>query len=315
LAQLPNPVGIDETLVSIAAGLAQSAKLLPELSRSEVGAVAMKSASVAVHFEMARTALRAGSSVALGVRTFGISASNTRSADRAEAINRGSISFEVVAIVERPERDAEVADTGSKGLQALRSLIDILRAEETLAKVPDDVRKELLALADVAEAHMAAGDLVAAAEVAERIEKLYTEALGTSRQGRASADAGSAEGSAAMIAIKGAIGVATATAVLKSLSNAEQEIVVALARDATRLVDEGDMAAAAKSVAAIDRMVRPEEAARADPPAAAGTTEAAAARTAEAQSPEPALTKGQPKGRARAPGKTSPKGPRTKGKG
>ena len=106
MAGLPKPIGIGVTLVDIATGIGTAAKRLPDLSRSEVGAVAVKTAKVRIDFEMASIRATANSGVSLGIRTssiLGVGAGVTRASTRSTARSVGSIELEIVAIADVPQ--------------------------------------------------------------------------------------------------------------------------------------------------------------------------------------------------------------------
>jgi hypothetical protein len=108
LAAVPRPIGIDRTLVDIATGIGMSARLLPGLSMSETGAVAVKSAKVRIEFAMARATSNKSDTVELGVRTFAIAARQSSAEFSNKASNNGVIELEIVAIAAIEDRAAGV---------------------------------------------------------------------------------------------------------------------------------------------------------------------------------------------------------------
>lgn len=108
MAKLPVPVGIDRMMRDFAESIGDGARLLPERSRSAVGAVAMKRATVEIDFEMTAGSSRRDGSVGIGVRGFLIGAGVRSGRDESFAAHRGRIVLEIVAIADT----AETSDVG-----------------------------------------------------------------------------------------------------------------------------------------------------------------------------------------------------------
>lgn len=184
MAALPRPIGIGTTLVNIATGIGRSAKRLPSLSRSDVGAVAMKSARVRVEFEMARVAERSADGIELGVRTFGIAAALVSQTERSQATNRGVIEFEIVAITQadRPQDgasgkdDTDAVTSDTKLRERVVRVIELLKVAGATDGLDEANRKVVDELRAQAEAALAAGDLQQAAAHIAAIEKIFTNA-------------------------------------------------------------------------------------------------------------------------------------------
>lgn len=184
MAALPRPIGIGTTLVDIATGIGHSAKLLPSLSRSDVGAVAMKSARVRVEFEMARVAERSADGIELGVRTFGIAAALVSQTERSQATNRGVIEFEIVAITQagRPpdgasgKGDTDAVASDAKLRERVVRVIELLKVAGATDGLDEGDRKVVDELRAKAEAALAAGDLQQAAAHIAAIEVIFTNA-------------------------------------------------------------------------------------------------------------------------------------------
>ncbi|WP_439545485.1 hypothetical protein [Sandarakinorhabdus sp.] len=201
MAPLPKPIGIDATLVDIAAGIGEAARLLPTLSRSEIGAVAVKTAKVRIEFEMARASARTGSDVELGLRTFGVGASQSRTASTSTSRNIGSIELEIVAIadadpppppkpvkpvkpkpvVEGPALDtptptpspvAPVPDSPDPRRVALDRALAMLKMPQATAGLTARVKRLVATAVGKVEAAVRAGDLDKAAELLAAIPAL-----------------------------------------------------------------------------------------------------------------------------------------------
>jgi hypothetical protein len=174
---LPKPIGIDVTLVDIATGLGKAAKLLPTESRSDIGAVALKTATVRIDFEMARASASTSGGVQLGLRTFGIGASDSRTASNAVSRNSGSIQLEIVAIsdaapapapkpgrqpIPRPPRSIVAPDPRRA---ALEQALALLKTPQASAGLDAATRRKLQAAVKRLEAAIAKSDIDGAARV------------------------------------------------------------------------------------------------------------------------------------------------------
>ncbi len=176
MAALPKPIGIDATLVAIATGIGHAAKLLPDLSRSVVGAVAVKTARVRIEFDMARTAEKSTSGVELGVRTFAVTAGRIGETTTSRASNHGVIDLEIVAVAETtaPPDRAPPLPPGGKQREVIAHAIDLLKMPATTERLSDADRKVVDELVAQAEAALADGNLAVAAAAIAEIERLFT---------------------------------------------------------------------------------------------------------------------------------------------
>jgi hypothetical protein len=174
MPSLPSPIGIDVTLVDIATGIGKAAKLLP----------ALKTATVRIDFEMARASATAGSSVQLGLRTFGVGASQSRTATNNISRNNGSIQLEIVAITDvapapppkpglkpipRPPRRIVSPDPR---LAALKQALAMLKTPRAGAGLNAATRRKLQAAVKQLEAAIAKSDIDGAARVLATIPKI-----------------------------------------------------------------------------------------------------------------------------------------------
>jgi len=175
---LPRPIGIDVTLVDIATGIGKAANLLPTLSRSDIGAVALKTATVRIDFEMARASATAGSSVQLGLRTFGVGASQSRTATNNISRNNGSIQLEIVAIADAaqapplkpgikpiPQPPRSIVTPDPRRLAALKQALAMLKTPQASAGLNAAARRKLQAALKRLEAAIAKSDIDGAARV------------------------------------------------------------------------------------------------------------------------------------------------------
>jgi hypothetical protein len=125
MANLPIPLGISVTLTDIAKGIGDAARTIPERSRSEVGALAVKRALVQLDFELAVATSRSSQGVeagpTLGVRTVRFGAGVASETRTSTGVSRGHIELEVVAIQdvaknadddESPEREPPAPPKG-----------------------------------------------------------------------------------------------------------------------------------------------------------------------------------------------------------
>lgn len=179
MANLPIPVGLGAMMREIAEGVGTAARILPGASRSAVGAVAVKRASVEIDFEMTASVRNSDGTVGIGARTFLIGSGVSTSAVETRARNSGRIALEIVAIAEaepapparpsRPEKPV-VAPAPSPPLDAgeVKAALEQLRAQiaQRLAAglVDQSAATEARGLANEAELRLSAGDLAGAAE-------------------------------------------------------------------------------------------------------------------------------------------------------
>jgi hypothetical protein len=192
LAPLPRPIGIDRTLVDIATGIGRSARLLPTLSKSEVGAVAVRTAKVRIEFAMARATRTAADTIELGVRTFAIAARQSSVESSGKASNNGVIELEIVAVAATEEREAETVrtkpvkppvvdppptdDPKKKQREAIVRAIELLALPEASAALDDSDRKIFDDFLDKAKAALGEGDLDTAAGWLQEIQQLLDAA-------------------------------------------------------------------------------------------------------------------------------------------
>lgn len=180
----------------IAEGIAAAGKLLPEASRSEVGALAVHRASVDIAFELSSQASTETGTIGIGARTFLFGPSVETGSNEQTAHNTGRITLEIVAITEperrtRPRPDPEPEpdvrpvlpsderpipapdepppdDPGPVDLREPESLrLTIKRMQEALPDldISDAERKQVAALLEMAAAALAAGNLGAARDI------------------------------------------------------------------------------------------------------------------------------------------------------
>jgi hypothetical protein len=180
LAPLPRPIGIDRTLTDIATGLGHSARLLPALSQSDIGAVAVKAAKVRLEFQMARSADKSSSDVTLGVKTFSVSAAQVSQSASARASSSGVIELEIVAVAlgDRAEPVLPKPPADDRQREAIVRAIALLRMPEASGRLGTADRKIFEALLKEAEAALAEGELAAAAAALGEIERLLAKACG-----------------------------------------------------------------------------------------------------------------------------------------
>ncbi|MFZ4689789.1 MAG: hypothetical protein ACOYLS_11175 [Polymorphobacter sp.] len=175
MAPLPRPIGIDATLVDIATGLGKAARLLPSLSRSDLGAVALKTAKVRIDFDMARAAAKTSNDVELGIRTFAIGGNLTRSATAENSRSTGSIELEIVAVAEIERSAAPVpAATPTPPVrdprrEAIANAIKLLRSRQALAGLDAATRRRLQAAVKRVETAVDKGELDKAADELAKI--------------------------------------------------------------------------------------------------------------------------------------------------
>jgi hypothetical protein len=193
MATIPKPIGVREMLVDIASGIGGAARTLPEASRSEVGAVAMRGAKVEVEFELSSAARTdsATNSFGLGVRTFRFGGAQSQT--ETQSRNTGRITLDIVAIMEpapRPEPDetktkdrdplAEARpDRGDPPTDPdpdptpdrakLRAAIEALGKQIDAADIGDDRKKAYRVALDRALAALAFGDVAAAQKAAQAV--------------------------------------------------------------------------------------------------------------------------------------------------
>ncbi len=170
----------------IAQGVGVAARILPEASRSEVGAVALKRASVEIDFEMTAAARRSDGTVGIGARTFLIGLGASSSDVESRARNSGRITLEIVAVADpgaaaapepasvidrplkpdAPEPQPEPAPALDPA--EIKAALNLLRREIdrrlTSGAIAQDVATQARGLANEAELRMGAGDLAGAAK-------------------------------------------------------------------------------------------------------------------------------------------------------
>lgn len=179
MAALPRPIGIDRTLTDIATAIGNSARLLPTLSRSEIGAVAVKAAKVRVEFQMARAFEKSSDGVELGVKTFSISAAQVSQTSSARAMNNGVIELEIVAVALAEVTEPVPADSGprpDKPREAIVRAIALLKLPEASSTLGAADKKIFNVLLKQAEAALADGELDLAANVLAEIQMLLEQA-------------------------------------------------------------------------------------------------------------------------------------------
>ncbi len=176
MAPLPRPIGIDATLTDIATGIGNSARLLAGLSRSEIGAVAVKSARVRLDFQMSRIFDKSADGVELGVKTFSISAAQLSESSSRRAASQGVIELEIVAVATAdlpvPASSPPKLQPGNRQREAIVRAIELLKQPAATASLGDAAKRKVSALVAKAEKAMQQGDLPAAAEAIAGIETL-----------------------------------------------------------------------------------------------------------------------------------------------
>jgi len=206
VAVFPVPIGLSEMMGDIAEGIAAAGRILPESSRSEVGALAVRSAKVDIAFELSALARHEGGTTGLGVRTFLFGATTASGLNEQTAHNTGRITLEIVAVIEpersaqpgpRPPRDERPKDEepkdkepGDERAEAERLRLALRRMREALPAldIPETDRKQVEALIGMAAAAIDAGNLYTARDIIAKLAPGFA-ALGP-EGGRASDPAG-----------------------------------------------------------------------------------------------------------------------------
>lgn len=178
----------------IAEGIGEAGRTLPERSRSEVGALAVRSASVDINFELSAEArddkTGTATGAGLGVRSFLFSSEAQSRTSEWSARNTGRITLEIVAVIEPEAKDGSKTDgratddhrpvappksppeipdvpdpTGRE--EAARLMLAIGRMREALPRldIADVERKQVAALIEMAAAQIEAGNLTAARDI------------------------------------------------------------------------------------------------------------------------------------------------------
>ncbi len=176
MAPLPKPLAISTVLTDIATGIGNAASLLPDKSRSAVGAMAVRSAKVHVEFEMAQAVSTGSSFVGVGMKSASFGITTTREAVEERQINRGVIDLEIVAIEDSSLRAApqEAPDGGRRA--AIGTMIDLLKSPPARALLSAARAKQLDAILAEAERLVAEGKLDEAAAVLARGQALIQPA-------------------------------------------------------------------------------------------------------------------------------------------
>ncbi len=167
-----------------------SARLLPGLSKSETGAVAVKSAKVRIEFAMARATSNKSDTIELGVRTFAVAARQSSAEFSGKASNNGVIELEIVAIAAIEARSAGVEpvrpepvkpdaadpppndDPKKKQREAIVRAIELLGLPPASAALDDADRRTFYEFLFNAQAALAEGDLDTSAGWLQEIQKL-----------------------------------------------------------------------------------------------------------------------------------------------
>ncbi|MCB1489817.1 MAG: hypothetical protein KDJ88_20455 [Bauldia sp.] len=177
MANFPTPIGIDRMLLDIAQGIGGAAKTLPETSRSAIGAVALKRATVEIDFELSSGAVREDNTTGLGIRTFlfGFGSSSATTAELAR--NHGRIALEVVSILEPQANVDDDANTKDGRLPPapdrvqIRAAIGLLQAQVAGLQVPANDRDSLTTMLKEASSFLAHDELDRAAAVIRAVEQ------------------------------------------------------------------------------------------------------------------------------------------------
>lgn len=188
MADFPIPIGIDRMLLDIAKGIGDAARALPERSRSNVGAVALKRAVVQIDFELSSAATRQEDIAGLGAKTFlfGFGASSETTAELAR--NHGRIELEVVAITE-PEPVSDDRTTTDDwpdvplDRHAIRTAISLLQAQIAQLPFSDSDRENLTSQLAQASQLLSEGNPEGAAEILRYITKRIQALTGPADNG------------------------------------------------------------------------------------------------------------------------------------
>ncbi len=188
MADFPIPIGVDRMLRDIAEGIGGAARILPTVSRSEVGAVAMRRATVAIDFELSSAAKRTDDSIGLGAKTFLFGFGASTETTETKVLNHGRIEMEIVAIVEPEEGERPKTATPAQpgppvkaptplSADQIRQALAIIQGE--LHNLPLDEEARGKIEAKIAEIHAAisAGDLHLANELLQYIKDIVQEVL------------------------------------------------------------------------------------------------------------------------------------------
>ncbi len=174
MADFPIPIGLPAMFRDIAQGIGDAAQLVPQLSRSEVGALAVHRASVEINFEMSTRARLDDGTVGLGARTFLFGPSVSTGSNETTALNIGRITLEIVAITEpapqvaRPVKPPAVGAPGADdGLdaKAIRKAIGDMRARLESLNIHETEKRKIAAALEMALASLVAGDLATARSI------------------------------------------------------------------------------------------------------------------------------------------------------
>ncbi|MGF1627534.1 MAG: hypothetical protein ACFCVH_21860 [Alphaproteobacteria bacterium] len=173
-------------LLDIAEGIGGAAKILPEASRSAVGAVALKRASVEIDFELSTAAVRKDGSAGLGAKTFLFGFGTSSTTTEALARNHGRIELEIVAFVEPEPQPADTKASGGKlepprpggespspvlDMEQIRIAMAAMRAEIARLSQSEAERAKLEQELDRAADLIAAGDLDGAGAILKQIQQ------------------------------------------------------------------------------------------------------------------------------------------------
>lgn len=211
MVDFPIPIGFALMMQEIAEGIGEAGRILPERSRSEVGALAVKSASVDISFELSAEARSeaTGTKVGgrLGVRTFLFSTRTLNETYEETARNTGRITLEIVAIIEPEAREGGGTDgrqpvgppvgppkvppdtpdepESDERKEAARLLLAIARMREALPEldISDVEKQQVAALIDMAAAQVAAGNHAAARDIITQLAPGFA-ALGRAAEAR-----------------------------------------------------------------------------------------------------------------------------------
>jgi hypothetical protein len=159
----------------IAQGIGDAARLIPEHSRSGVGALAVHRANVEVSFELSTQARDESGTVGLGARTFIFGPSIATGSNESTALNTGRITLEIVAITEPEERGKDPLPEPDPPLTAEAIRKEIHRMGMLLAEapIPDEDRRSVTALLERASQHLGAGELDAARAILARLAPAF----------------------------------------------------------------------------------------------------------------------------------------------
>jgi hypothetical protein len=188
MAPLAKTIGVEAMLTDIARGVGEAARILPERSRSPIGAVAVKGVTVNLNFELSAAAVarEAGVGPLLGMKSVVFGLGYGERAVEERQLNTGAIALEIVAIPPAepapdvpaaPKRPLRPEPSGDE-LEKLAKLLENLRTALAAADLDPPLRREAERLLASAARALAEGDASAASVALEQIAALLDAARG-----------------------------------------------------------------------------------------------------------------------------------------